>query len=383
MFSSLLTVQPEDGHWGSLVTGEDNSTSEWTGMVRQLMDGKADICGASLTISKARSEVIDFSLGVIEEITSIIYPNPAKSRNGRPTQINLMVFLTVFSKAAWLAILLLAVVVALSQASLRVCQSSLEVTMRLIVRNIASGLYNFFLFLIERNEDARDVSRGMSARIFFLTVSAASFVLLTYYEGDLTASMTVGMPAPSLASFDDVLQAGYNLHAPPGTFQYDLVAKSKPGSSLNKLFKTRFESIGWDYFMASQRENPTKTVYYGPQFRPEIMKLNEFLHLKNFREATTSQLAFAFQKDSELRDLFNYHLIKITQSGMLKQQMSKWLTDSRPQDNTERIFQDDPLSLGYENLLFPMTIMMLGMAGATLIFILEQTCRDKRPSLKL
>ena len=187
--------------------------------------------------------------------------------------------------------------------------------------------------------------------------------------------MTVGEPAPTLTSFDDVLREGYVLHTYPGSFQYDLVARSKPGSALNKLYKTSFEATDWNDFVASQRESPTnKNVFFGSQLGDEILT-QEFLHQKIFRDTITSQLGFAFQKNSEFRDLFNYHLIKITQSGMLKLLMSKWLLDRRPADYSGRIFLDDSMSLGYENLFFPMTIMMVGLAAALIIFMMELMLR--------
>lgn len=47
----------DDGQYGA----RDMSSGEWTGMVRELMDKKADLAVASLTISYVREQVIDFS----------------------------------------------------------------------------------------------------------------------------------------------------------------------------------------------------------------------------------------------------------------------------------------------------------------------------------
>ncbi len=372
----METIQPKDGHWGSLVTLDNNET-DWTGMVKQLIEKEADLCGSSLTVSEERSKNIDFSVGLLEDITSIAVINPAKLAKGNPTNINLMVFLTVFTKAAWVGILLLALLVAITHIFYSIKKTPSSISVLVISKYFLTGVYDFFLSLIERNEDSRDAARSFSYKIFFLTVSAVCFILLSCYEGDLTASMTVGKPSPRLKSFDDVLKAGYRLHTRPGTFGYDLVANSKKGSALNKIFKRNFETIQWHDFVQSQLQNPSKAAFYGSSFNAEIITDNDFVHLKHFQDIVTSHLAFAFQKDSEFQNIFNYYIIKTVQSGTMKQLQFKWIENDRPSDYSNRIFQDDALSLGYENLFFPMTVMLLGISATAVIFLLE-VWRGKR-----
>lgn len=47
-------------------------TGEWNGLVRSLMDGKADISMTSLKITPKRSEMIDFSIPFLETGITII-----------------------------------------------------------------------------------------------------------------------------------------------------------------------------------------------------------------------------------------------------------------------------------------------------------------------
>ena len=47
-------------------------TGEWNGLVRTLMDGKADISMTSLKITPKRSEMIDFSVPFLETGINII-----------------------------------------------------------------------------------------------------------------------------------------------------------------------------------------------------------------------------------------------------------------------------------------------------------------------
>ena len=51
----------------------DSETGEWDGIVRQLMDRRADIAVASMTINYARETVIDFSKPFMNLGISILF----------------------------------------------------------------------------------------------------------------------------------------------------------------------------------------------------------------------------------------------------------------------------------------------------------------------
>ncbi|KAG7508257.1 glutamate receptor ionotropic, kainate 2 isoform X1 [Solea senegalensis] len=86
----------EDGKYGML----DESTGQWNGMVRELMDHKADLAVAPLTITYAREKVIDFSKPFMTLGISILYRKP----NG--TNPGVFSFLNPLSPDIWMYILL-------------------------------------------------------------------------------------------------------------------------------------------------------------------------------------------------------------------------------------------------------------------------------------
>ena len=55
---------------------EDPETGEWNGIVRQLMDRRADMAVASMTINYARETVIDFTKPFMNLGISILYKKP-------------------------------------------------------------------------------------------------------------------------------------------------------------------------------------------------------------------------------------------------------------------------------------------------------------------
>uniref|UniRef100_A0A4W6FQZ2 Glutamate receptor n=1 Tax=Lates calcarifer TaxID=8187 RepID=A0A4W6FQZ2_LATCA len=86
----------EDGKYGAL----DESTGQWNGMVRELMDHKADLAVAPLAITYVREKVIDFSKPFMTLGISILYRKP----NG--TNPGVFSFLNPLSPDIWMYILL-------------------------------------------------------------------------------------------------------------------------------------------------------------------------------------------------------------------------------------------------------------------------------------
>ncbi|XP_068087327.1 glutamate receptor ionotropic, kainate 2 isoform X2 [Hyperolius riggenbachi] len=86
----------EDGKYGV----KDDATQQWNGMVRELMDHKADLAVAPLAITYVREQVIDFTKPFMTLGISILYRKP----NG--TNPGVFSFLNPLSPDIWMYILL-------------------------------------------------------------------------------------------------------------------------------------------------------------------------------------------------------------------------------------------------------------------------------------
>uniref|UniRef100_A0A9J8B572 Glutamate receptor n=1 Tax=Cyprinus carpio carpio TaxID=630221 RepID=A0A9J8B572_CYPCA len=86
----------EDGKYGA----QEESTGQWNGMIRELMDHKADLAVAPLAITYVREKVIDFSKPFMTLGISIMYRKP----NG--TNPGVFSFLNPLSPDIWMYILL-------------------------------------------------------------------------------------------------------------------------------------------------------------------------------------------------------------------------------------------------------------------------------------
>ncbi len=90
--------------------------------------------------------------------------------------------------------------------------------------------------------------------------------------------------------------------------------------------------------------------------------------LEKLRERSKYYLAFGLPKDSELKGVLNYHLLKLIQSGVTERLEQKWVRYDNPGDVSGRIFNHDVLILGLGNLFFPMFVMLAGIvSGLTLV----------------
>ncbi len=337
-------------------------------MVRQLQDKGADICGASLTITNERSEAIDFTLGLVEDVFSLFIVNPELV--DRRSEIDLVVFLTIYTKEAWLATLAAAMASAFVYMSLHKWTRPQVTTAWSLTKLFLAGMHEFFLSLIQKKSSlSKMVCKG--ERLLLLTTSIGSFFLLTCYEGDVTATMTAGTRAPSLRSFQDVLDANYEIHSQGGTAYYDYFKNAQPDTIVYRIFEHYLIDSNLREFVKEQLDNPSKAAFFTSIFTSVEHKNSIFL--KNLDGAVSTQLTFGLQKDSEFKDMFNFHLSRLKEAGVITTVIHKWLEEEKPDDLSKRIFQEEAMPLGYKNLFFPTMIMCIGISVCLVALCVERT----------
>ncbi|CAG7824227.1 unnamed protein product [Allacma fusca] len=92
MLGFKYIVKPvNDGKYGKL----DKEKGEWDGMIREIMDGVADIVVADLTVNKERQEAVDFTMPFMNLGISILYVVPS----AKPP--SLFSFMLPFSLDVW------------------------------------------------------------------------------------------------------------------------------------------------------------------------------------------------------------------------------------------------------------------------------------------
>ena len=92
-----------------------------------------------------------------------------------------------------------------------------------------------------------------------------------------------------------------------------------------------------------------------------VLNLDDQLH---------NHQAFAFQQNSELLDLFNYHINKLEASGVLQHIKNDWIYSGAMSDQSDK--QPEAVVLGFENVFFPFVVVGSGMLGSIIISVLEK-----------
>ena len=93
-FNYVIELVPDRNYGAKNLT-----TGEWNGLVKELMDGTADIAIGAMTINFAREEVIDFTKPFMNLGISILFKIPS----GKPTR--LFSFMNPLAVEIWLYVL--------------------------------------------------------------------------------------------------------------------------------------------------------------------------------------------------------------------------------------------------------------------------------------
>lgn len=338
-------------------------------MVRQLQGGQADICIAGLTVTPARSEVVDFTVGILEDVISLLIANPAVVGKTK-SEVNFVAYVVVFTGRAWLAVLGVALLSSAAHAlSLRWTAGGTAGGGLVRARHFASGMRHFLLSLIQRGPNTGESAQYAGGMIFLLTTSIVSYFLFSFYVGDLTASMTVGAKTSRIKNFQDVIDAGYDIHAQEGTSHYGYLRNAKEDSMAHEVYKHHLSHKTAQEYATEQLKDPPKAALFASHLIVLLHK--HLLFLRNFDDSVSTQLAIGLQDDSEFREVFNHQLIKLHQTGVLNLLAHKWLKDDEPDDWSHRIFQEEAWPLGYENLLFLMLVLITGVSCSAFILCVE------------
>ena len=87
----------------------------------------------------------------------------------------------------------------------------------------------------------------------------------------------------------------------------------------------------------------------------------------------------AFKKDSEFVDLFNYHIKKLEETGILSTLKDNWIPKGQGASLQDRQ-SIQAITLGFENLFFPFMILLFGLATGMFLSITEKLFAVKQGS---
>ena len=163
--------------------------------------------------------------------------------------------------------------------------------------------------------------------ILFITAAAYAITCMAYYEGMLTSFLTAKQPAPLLKSYFDAVDLGYRIIMEDGSRQATGFINAPVGSGRHAAYEKLIKNNPNAFLKPG--EDPAPIILKDPLTATEVSEFafrgdDRFLALVGMDGVSFDPVAFALQKDSEFLDLFNYHIIKMYQTGVLKFLQHKW-----------------------------------------------------------
>ena len=168
---------------------------------------------------------------------------------------------------------------------------------------------------------------------------------------------------------------GYQVVVLGGSYWEDLLKLAPLGTSRRRYYdaKMREDSSTTDFDTAQELIDKTLSESKTLMWDMSLLA-DKRMRALNILDSSISPGAFAFQKGSEFQGIFEYHLMKIREAGIL----DRINLDYMPEPPLV-IGTGEGIPLGYDNLIFPTIVLSFGGFGALIIMVLERVINFLAP----
>ncbi|VDI60713.1 Hypothetical predicted protein [Mytilus galloprovincialis] len=317
-----------DGNYGR----ENPITKEWDGMVKELIDGTADMALADFTITYDRERVVDFTKPFMEVGISIMIKKPEIEKPG------VFSFMKPFNFKIWIFIML--------------AYGSVSIGLFLVSRfspyewtkvkgekdpqlNEEFSMLNSFWFstgaLMLQGSDS--CPRSISGRVIGTVWWFFVLIIISSYTANLAAFLTIERMVAPIETVDDLAKQTQIKY---GSVNSGTTREFFAGS-LVPIYQTMWA------FMMSNPQNMCNTTSEGIERVRSSKGKYAFLVESNIieyensvepcdtfkvdRNLNTKGFGVATPKHSPLRDVLNLHVLELTEDSTLIKLRNKWWTD--------------------------------------------------------
>ncbi|XP_042876134.1 glutamate receptor-like [Penaeus japonicus] len=345
----------KDGQWGSQVNGE------WTGMIKEVKEGSADIAIAPLTISKGRSTAVTFLLGIIATSQKIVLK--------RPTYEDYMwtVYTKQFEPGVWGVLLFVVVFLAISLYYVSRFSSS-EVKI-----SVSDALLTVFGFMFGQGTPLE--FQSASGRTLVMTVLLLQVLALAFYTCNMVSALTVGPPLPPYKDLRDIHKES--------SITFGFVESSS--NSINfrrrsynivkrKILLSRDSVTSAVLHFHSRHVNPS--IDYTDSDTPLIMDVWQSMKGEDFVQSAAEGIErvlkgkYAFM-EWEIFYTLNYgHICEIVLDLLSGGLLTKWWEELKVISNDCTALETAPIEL--KTVLTPFLLLVLSMSVAFSVLVVER-----------
>nr|XP_045605359.1 probable glutamate receptor isoform X1 [Procambarus clarkii] len=341
-----------DGLWGSLVDGK------WTGMIRDLVDGEAEMAVASLDITDERSTAVDFLLPITRTHYKMVMKRPSNSDR------TWMTFTQEFHVHVW----------AVLAASVCLLSLTLYLTSAIVKErqhiSLSDSLCTVFGALCGQGTNLQ--FQRLPCRLVVLTVLLLQIVVLAHYTSNLVSALAVGPSLPAISSIGDVVS---NPTFSLGTLQdtaYLGYLKNSPEPE-HQMAYTNLMAGGRRGLVASTTEGVARTLQENYIYMDCSVYLVNEIDCRHVILPTAyfpAITSIALQKGSPLVHIFNQIILKMKTSGLMHSLEQRWTTTEPDCEETHF------MAIGLDALLTPFLLLMLVMGVSVVVCAAEHLLQE-------
>ncbi|XP_025261836.1 glutamate receptor ionotropic, kainate 2 isoform X4 [Camponotus floridanus] len=378
-FAYRIELVP-DGKYGVY----DYETGEWNGIVRQLMDKKADLAVGSMTINYARESVIDFTKPFMNLGIAILFKVPTSH------QARLFSFMNPLAIEIWLYVLAAYVLVSVTMFVVarfspyewnnpHPCHAGSE-----IVENQFSLSNSFWFTIGTLMQQGSDLNpKATSTRIVGGIWWFFTLIIISSYTANLAAFLTVERMitpienAEDLASQTDIAYGTLDSGSTMTFFRDSMIETYK---KMWRFMENKKPSV----FVPTYEEGIQRVLQGDYAFLMESTMLDYIIQRNcNLTQIggllDTKGYGIATPMGSPWRDKISLAILELQEKGEIQMLYDKWWKS--PGDTcmrTEKGKENKANSLGVDNIGGVFVVLLCGLAFAVLIAIFEFCYNSRR-----
>ncbi|KAH8278958.1 hypothetical protein KR018_011777 [Drosophila ironensis] len=390
-FTYDLALSP-DGQFGHYILRNNTGMTlrkEWTGLIGELVNERADMIVAPLTINPERAEYIEFSKPFKYQGITILEKKPSRSST-------LVSFLQPFSNTLWILVMVSVHVVALvlylldrfspfGRFKLSHSDSNEEKAL-----NLSSAVW-FAWGVLLNSGIGEGTPRSFSARVLGMVWAGFAMIIVASYTANLAAFLVLERPKTKLSGIND---------ARLRNTMENLTCATVKGSSVDMYFRRQVELSNMYRTMEANNyataEHAIQDVKKGKlmAFIWDSSRL-EYEASKDCELVTAGELfgrsgyGIGLQKGSPWTDAVTLAILEFHESkssrrpnresclflvylkgGFMEKLDKQWIFHGHVQQNCE-LFEKTPNTLGLKNMAGVFILVGVGIAGGVGLIIIE------------
>ncbi|XP_069180620.1 glutamate receptor ionotropic, kainate 2 [Procambarus clarkii] len=363
----------EDSLYGLI----DTDTGEWNGLVRDLIDKKADLAVGSMTINYARESVIDFTKPFMNLGISILFKIPTS----QPTR--LFSFMNPLAVEIWLYVMAAYVLVAFTMFVMarfspyewnnpHPCNAESDV-----VENQFSVSNSFWFItgtLLRQGSGLNP--KAASTRIVGGIWWFFTLIIISSYTANLAAFLTVERMITPIESAEDLAEQNeieYGTLEGGSTMAFFRDSKIETYQKMWRYMESRRPSV----FVPTIEEGVSRVLRGNYAFLMESTMLDYTIQRNcNLTQVggllNSNSYGIATPIGSPWRDKISLAILELQEKGIIQMLYSKWWKNTGDVCNRDEKNKDSKASaLGVENIGGVFVVLMCGLALAIVVAILE------------